>query len=782
MHKVYVLIFLSHLFAFSSYRIHAQIQVTPINAQNAVQNVLIGNGVNAFNISSQGSANQLARFTAQPGTPVDFSNGIILSTFGMTAPNCLHQNGPGYFGAGTPGDPDLTVTNGGTQTNNASWIQFDFIPTGDTMKFDYIFMSQEYNFYVNSSFNDVFAFYLTGPNPQGGNYTNQNVAIIPGTNLPVTINNVNNGQSGGCGSGPCSYCQYFIDNCNPSGNSPFTGGYTTNLSVVVPVIPCSTYTIKLGVADVGDGALNSAVLLKENSFTSNLVTLSSEVNYGNSDTIMYEGCSQASVQFIKDGADNINPDTVFFVVTGTATQGVDYNMLPPYIVFPPGTDTVTLTITPFMDQVIDPGETVTLTIYDTICGSPYVATITLVITDVQPLDVSVMPDTSLCLGMDVDLDVNITGGAGFFDAMWYWPGDSSAIPANVTPGNDTYYVIRVYDSCLDTLVFDSVQVKVFPVPNISLDDFTTCSGVPVILGPINNMSGFNYTWIPGVNLNNGNIPNPEFTAINNSSSNEVYVIYIAVDSAGVVCAGDSTVILVYPAVQFDLQPDTGVVCENGTLDLDAGGGYNSYFWSTGATSQVIQVQDDGIYSVTVSDQNACTDSDSMVVIKDFLPVFTVDDQEICQGDTAFLSVPDTLGSILWFNYETSAVVEVTDEGDTYYVTITNSCGSTTDTAAVTIKPNLVLDHLPNVFTPNGDGINDVYMIPELVEALSFNIDIYNRWGMKIFTTSSINQPWDGTAGGGGLVASGTYFVILNFVNCQGQATELNSTITVVSQP
>ncbi|MDP0953449.1 choice-of-anchor L domain-containing protein, partial [Klebsiella pneumoniae] len=79
-------------------------------------------------------------------------------------------------------------------TNDAAVLQFDFIPLGDTLKFDYVFASEEYNVYVGGGVNDVFAFLLSGPNPAGGNYVDANLALLPGTTTPVSINTVNNGS------------------------------------------------------------------------------------------------------------------------------------------------------------------------------------------------------------------------------------------------------------------------------------------------------------------------------------------------------------------------------------------------------------------------------------------------------------------------------------------------------------------------------------------------------------------------------------------------------------
>src|SRR5690606_19115784 len=97
--------------------------------------------------------------------------------------------------ANTGGHPLLNSVVSPYTTNDAAVVTFNFVPTGDTIMFDYVFASEEYHVYVNSSFNDVFGFFLTGPNPFGPNYNNTNIALIPGTTTPVTINSVNNGQT-----------------------------------------------------------------------------------------------------------------------------------------------------------------------------------------------------------------------------------------------------------------------------------------------------------------------------------------------------------------------------------------------------------------------------------------------------------------------------------------------------------------------------------------------------------------------------------------------------------
>lgn len=924
-------------FAFISSYLYSQVTVTLDTPNNLVQNVLIGNGVVVSGITSQGAANQFAIFNATAGTPIDFDYGIVLSTFGMNSPDCLQQGGAGYAGAGTPGDADLTATNGGTNTNNAAWIQFDFVPTGDTMKFDYIFMSQEYNFYVNSTFNDVFAFYLTGPNPLGGSYTSQNVAIIPGTALPVTINNLNNGQSGGCGAGPCEFCSFYVDNCTPAPNGLFTGGYTTNLQVVVPVVPCSTYTIKLGVADVADGALNSAVMLKANSFQSNQVTISSATQLLGVDTVIaadsvfYEGCTYTNLYFVRNG-DLTGTDTVTFSVGGSATMGTDYNPFSTTIIFPPGEDTVQIPINPIEDLVNEPIESVIITIVDTICNQPQSNVFSLFISDLDPMTISAGNDTLACPGIPFNFDAFALGGANIFGILWQGPGnntwDDDSTFQVTTSG---YYSVAIYEYCLDTTQYDSVYLDILQQPSTAFSNIQACSDEPINIGtpPV---PGYNMVWSPGINLNSTTISDPVFDGINTTPIPVTYTYYVQLDSAGYQCFSDSVVVTLYntpnvdigdtiqqcegagvinlnaaspglsilwntgqisqtinvtnagtywvtvtvpgtscvgsdsvdiiiypdfdpqlpddqicingstniglastPGVNYVWSPatnlsnsnvsdptftsgttgsytyylsidsagftctfdtvivtvnpepiitlaDTVVLCENGDVDLDAGlSAGASYLWSNGATTQSITTTTPGPYSVVVSLPTGCFSADSVMVNFDSIPHFVINDVVVCEGDSAVLWVNSNEGtSFLWSTLQTDTLIYTFTPG-LYILQVTNNCGSNTDSAQVSFLPDLSNVLLPNVLTPNDDGINDIYELPVLATADSYLMEFYDRWGVLLYSTEDvIAAPWKGTSGAdGSKVVPGTYFVTLTLRNCNGEDVQRSQFVVVL---
>jgi len=169
-------------------------------------------------------------------------------------------------------DPDLLSllpSIGPYHLFDAAILEFDFTSLVDTIKFRYVFASEEYPTYVCSQYNDVFGFFITGPDPGGGTYTGKNIALIPGTSLPVAINTINSGTPGGSYS--AADCQSLSYNSFFKSNIPWMynfiyDGFTTILTVVCPVVKCQEYHIKLAITDAGDQSYDSGIFLEKNSF------------------------------------------------------------------------------------------------------------------------------------------------------------------------------------------------------------------------------------------------------------------------------------------------------------------------------------------------------------------------------------------------------------------------------------------------------------------------------------------------------------------------------------
>jgi len=206
--------------------------------------------------------NQLGFYTTgTTPTNLGLTSGLI-----MTNGSATGAIGPNNAGGNTTtsnfpknGDADLSLITT-LSINNICILEFDFVPLGPEIKFDYVFASEEYPDYVNSTFNDVFGFFLSGPGISGP-YSNgaKNIALLPNTTTPISINNVNCGYASGCPTvlPGAPNCGYYVNNCG--GASIQYDGMTTVLTAKSEVQCGQTYHIKLALADVGDSAFDSAV-------------------------------------------------------------------------------------------------------------------------------------------------------------------------------------------------------------------------------------------------------------------------------------------------------------------------------------------------------------------------------------------------------------------------------------------------------------------------------------------------------------------------------------------
>ncbi len=250
----------------------AQVTVTTGYTAANLVNRLNGTGVVVFGETLTCGPESYGEFTAS-GTTLGFGSGIVLTNgTAMTSGSNVGIDGPASNFAstsiGSAGDSDLTLIAGGP-TYDACILQFSFVPSGDTISFDYVFGSEEYTSYTCSPFNDVFGFFISG-----GSYTTPyNMARVPGTNIPVCINSINCGASAGYTLSTCSalgagapFCDYYIN--NTTGSYITYDGLTTTLTAKAGVNPLDTYSLKIGVADVTDHILDSGVLLATGSLRS----------------------------------------------------------------------------------------------------------------------------------------------------------------------------------------------------------------------------------------------------------------------------------------------------------------------------------------------------------------------------------------------------------------------------------------------------------------------------------------------------------------------------------
>lgn len=467
--------------------VKAQLVVNPTFAATAVNNNLLGGGIIASNITYTGPASGLNLFTAT-NSNLGLTSGVLLTTGDGSIAIGPNENPGAGADDGilfTPdGDLDLSLLllaqgSADTSTNDAAVLQFDFIPTSDTLKFRYVFASEEYLEFVGSGFNDAFAFFLTGistPLPQ------TNIALIPGTSTPVSINNVND----------VSFSQYYVDNgsgdpfFDPPPNPTIQyDGFTTALTAKYPVICGETYRIKLVVADVGDGILDSGVFLEAGSFTSSGgIEIIPDVSYSTTnDTLMYEGCGNALVNFVRTGNSGI-AQTINYTIGGTATNGTDFLNLSGTLTFPAGVDTVPVNIDPMADGIAEGSETLILTVTSTICGNTTTSSVTIYIQDVNPITVNAGPDLSTACASGGQLSNTAVASGGVQPYTYAWlTGETTANITFAAPLVQSTYTVTATDACGNT-ASDNFTVFIEQLTPITLSltpDQQICSGESVTL-------------------------------------------------------------------------------------------------------------------------------------------------------------------------------------------------------------------------------------------------------------------------------------------------------------
>ena len=229
----------------------AQLSVMDSLSSSFVTDLLEGQNLTISNLVIDCPGQAMGYFTGTSEVPI--AQGLVITNGNADMIAGPVQNfANGYLE--TPGDLDLAAELGGMYpTYDACVLQFDCVPIGDTLLFNFAFGSEEYPEYVGSVVNDIFAIYLSGPgfDPQ------QNVTELP-DGTPVAINNVNAGLNE----------QYYIDNEASGGQHVSYDGFTQNLTAFAVVTPGESYHFKMAVADVADGVFDSGVMLEAFSFRS----------------------------------------------------------------------------------------------------------------------------------------------------------------------------------------------------------------------------------------------------------------------------------------------------------------------------------------------------------------------------------------------------------------------------------------------------------------------------------------------------------------------------------
>ncbi|HEU5166366.1 MAG TPA: gliding motility-associated C-terminal domain-containing protein [Chitinophagaceae bacterium] len=259
------------------------------------------------------------------------------------------------------------------------------------------------------------------------------------------------------------------------------------------------------------------------------------------------------------------------------------------------------------------------------------------------------------------------------------------------------------------------------------NDTTYCGQQNFILDP--HVTGSNsYLWQNGLTT-------PSITA----TAPGLYWIEVKGNTNGCI-RRDSIILISKPVPVVNLGRDSGL-CANQQLLLDAQNPGANYLWNNNTAERTLLATQGGLYWVKVT-SNECSFTDTIIIKELRKPVFTLGpDQLICAGQTVQLKINLPGVNYLWQDGSMSSTYNVTKEG-LYFADVTNQCGITRDSINF-IKSECVV-YVPNAFTPNSDGKNDLFRASGTGSVTEFEMNVYNRWGRLIFTTKDKLKGWNGT--------------------------------------
>jgi gliding motility-associated-like protein len=697
--------------------ISAQLAVTTnLSPTQLVQDVLSGTCVSITNVTYNGLAVDVPTGGGNGyfsgGSTIGLASGVILASGDVTIAAQPESSGASTH-TSTGSDPDLLLLSGQASIEDKSILEFDFVPTGDSISFRYVFASEEYESFECSQWNDAFGFFLSGPGISGP-FSNGaiNIAVVPGTSIPITINTINSGLDDDFGS----YCAnadpnwqsnsiYYVNNENGPDLNYY--GYTVVLTAHAGVQCNESYHIKLAIGDGSDDNYDSAVFLEAGSFSSIPfvpVLLPNAAVVGNT---MYESCLPFSIDLVRTSCDDATTETVYLSYGGTATMGVDITpAFPTELVFGPSVNTIT--IGPF--QVVedeDDAETLVITTQTVDCnGDPATAEFEYIITEVAPLAVASVPSVIPC-GQSVTIAPAVTGGYGQY--TYAWSGGESGTSITLQPLQPVTVQLAVTDLCgMEASAPQTVNFSAAPSIGMSVfgnDHLKEGCGEAIlnILRP-QGVQGALVVDLSATGATNGmDFSMPQQASI--------------------------------PAGVINTQQPVPVLEDDVT-------------------------EGDEVVTVTASYTNACAQT---VTATDQFTIIDVDPLEAsannieadCSGDTMLVSTVAT-GGVAPYQYLWHSEAQVTagiwvglEQDGQYAVTVTDDCGRQAEaTSIVSITCELTI---PNVFSPNHDNKNDSWVIDGLGSKPN-TVRIFNRWGGLVLDVKNYRNTFAATN-----VPDGTYF-------------------------
>jgi gliding motility-associated-like protein len=387
------------------------------------------------------------------------------------------------------------------------------------------------------------------------------------------------------------------------------------------------------------------------------------------------------------------------------------------------------------------------------CGN--ISKDTVIVSAAPPIPFDLGPDLLKCNGDSVTL----SSPGGFINYTWSPPYNmtqSTGQSVIVFPDTDTSYMVKA-EKTPGCFAYDTVHITVHHSPQINLGaDTSFCIGASATLNA--GTSFQTYAWSTGASTQQ----------IQVQSAGTYSILATTIEG----CRSYDTlrVLNVYNKPTINLAGDAPL-CANTTRILDAGPGFKTYVWSNGSAGQTISVNAAATYWVLVTDVHDCSNSDTTIVTgilaspSAFLPA----DTSLCSYASMQIKPVSSFSSYLWNTGSTGNSITVTQAG-WYWLQVKDNF-SCEGRDSILINPKQCLEgfYIPNAFTPNNDGNNDIFR-PLLFGIVSkYKFSVYNRWGEKVFETTSLQSGWDGKVRG--IFTDSNVFVWECSFQFQGQRTE-----------
>ncbi|MES2589945.1 MAG: choice-of-anchor L domain-containing protein [Bacteroidota bacterium] len=680
-----------------------------LTPQQLVQNVLAGSGVTISNVTFNGTSIQIGEFGGNSN--VGFNSGVILSTGNVS--NAIGPN-DSNLASDTTGtdfhDDDLDIILAPDSSRDAAILEFDFIPISDTIKFDYVFASEEYLEFVND-YNDVFGFFISGPGINGTFSNNAvNIALIPGTTSPVSIANINDVDNS----------TLYIDNGDgftaPFDTDPLIvrfDGLTVPLQAISAVQCGQTYHLKLVIADANDQQYDSGVFLQAGSLSSNGVNINLSTVTG--DTIIYEECTDANFIFTRPQSQISETFIVNYTLTGTADAN-DYEPMTNPIVFLPNEDTVIVSMHAIQDGVLEGNETVIITAtFISECGDVVVVTQDLTISEEPIFAANTNAPEVFCPNDSVPMIVEVIGGTPPYSYLWSNGAENNdTVPGAINGLGSQTYTVTIEDFCEFTFQ-SSVTITQSPPPPMFLvvDDVArTCieDSVEVSAFPTGGVEPLVTTW------SNGGTGNFVYCL---TATNPTYTITVTDDCGNQITEDFAFFDAPDPIINL-VANDVTIFCGSNSVPLTAlasnGFAPYTYTWSNGASGTPISVSMLTIgsqnFDVTATDNCGNTATQTLTLTLMDPPPIDLDlsaPLATCIEDSVLMTAVGTGGSsaltITWSNGQTGTqVYGLTSGAQTFTATATDDCfNSVTETITIIDAPDPTVSLVANdvsILCPN----------------------------------------------------------------------------------